>query len=534
MMAAVPVVAQDSVDSSSFQAVFFDAQWQVSQSKDLLVHEEAERREGVRHIYLTSLGSPVGFPDLLPTQQYFLPLGYVMDEAITRRLNYMIQGPMPVVTWRGQSAHGQGQDFGLVAAMSVSPRSHWMVDFSRMHAYGLLRNEFFFQDYGSVWHDWQSEDGERRFRAKLDVVSGHALHSGGVVDPDEVDSLVFENQTALMTQWTDAESNYAHLGLDMRYSWRSMFIQLDAQRSHRYFQVPSEDISDSLWGRHMTVSAGAGDSTYLALGLRHRLQWSGESTEQNGPITDPFIAGRIHLSRGGNLDGRFFLRSRTYHLKYLTYRGVSIQSRRELLPLWMADLVPAYTENKLELNTQAIKLTYATLSATPVLRGDQWLDEPYWDLRDPMNYWRVDGGDDLELHRWILSFRGVFAGASSRDAAIPALTLKGAVTRVWKVGSDVRPMRLKLGVNSMAWSGGWKQPFYDERVQQFVLPSSELLAEPGMLVHFTASVEMPQAEIQLQVQNANQGWMPNAVFMASHYPQPPLTVRLSGKWRMFN
>jgi hypothetical protein len=55
----------------------------------------------------------------------------------------------------------------------------------------------------------------------------------------------------------------------------------------------------------------------------------------------------------------------------------------------------------------------------------------------------------------------------------------------------------------------------------------------GGLVHAAAMVYLGEAQLGLIAQNANQGWIPNTVFVAQNYPVPPATLRWFLRWRMF-
>jgi hypothetical protein len=38
----------------------------------------------------------------------------------------------------------------------------------------------------------------------------------------------------------------------------------------------------------------------------------------------------------------------------------------------------------------------------------------------------------------------------------------------------------------------------------------------------------------VKFQNANQGWIPNTIFLAENYPVAAAAVLFEGRWRMFN
>jgi len=55
----------------------------------------------------------------------------------------------------------------------------------------------------------------------------------------------------------------------------------------------------------------------------------------------------------------------------------------------------------------------------------------------------------------------------------------------------------------------------------------------GGLVHLALMVRLGEAQLGVLAQNANQGWVPNTVFMAQNYPVTPATLRWFLRWRMF-
>jgi hypothetical protein len=108
------------------------------------------------------------------------------------------------------------------------------------------------------------------------------------------------------------------------------------------------------------------------------------------------------------------------------------------------------------------------------------------------------------------------------------------MVRQWDVKGLTPGLKAFVGVSGRAWSGGWQRPVYiPERGQFAILRQANSMPASGV-IHGMIGLELPQLSLKLHVQNANQGWLPNGIFMAEHYPLPPATVRVTARWRMFN
>jgi hypothetical protein len=55
----------------------------------------------------------------------------------------------------------------------------------------------------------------------------------------------------------------------------------------------------------------------------------------------------------------------------------------------------------------------------------------------------------------------------------------------------------------------------------------------GGMLHAAVSVQIGEAQIGVLAQNANQGWIPNTLFIAQNYPVTPASLRWFLRWRMF-
>ena len=92
------------------------------------------------------------------------------------------KGPLPVVDWVGESAHGRGQEFGVVASASPKYYQHFWVDFRRLQMSGGLLTEDHFRDRlrTSFW----GRDSARTWNYSVQVGLQRTLdgEAGGVVD----------------------------------------------------------------------------------------------------------------------------------------------------------------------------------------------------------------------------------------------------------------------------------------------------------------------------------------------------------------
>jgi hypothetical protein len=94
-------------------------------------------------------------------------------------------------------------------------------------------------------------------------------------------------------------------------------------------------------------------------------------------------------------------------------------------------------------------------------------------------------------------------------------------------------MRVKLELQGQGWSGGWQRPVWVAERGLFAFSDESDAMPMGGLVHAAVMLYLGEAQLGVVVQNANQGWVPNTVFMAQHYPVTPASVRWFLRWRMF-
>ena len=105
----------------------------------------------------------------------------------------------------------------------------------------------------------------------------------------------------------------------------------------------------------------------------------------------------------------------------------------------------------------------------------------------------------------------------------------------WIINSQTR---LFIGFTAYGWTGNWNRPFYVPQRGTFAFSKESVVEEnrrvDGLITPFIGVRFKTEAEIVLNIQNANQGWLPNSVFLVENYPSPPLAIRVTGRWRMFN
>jgi pimeloyl-ACP methyl ester carboxylesterase len=94
-------------------------------------------------------------------------------------------------------------------------------------------------------------------------------------------------------------------------------------------------------------------------------------------------------------------------------------------------------------------------------------------------------------------------------------------------------MRVQLELSGQGWTGGWQRPVWVAEKGMFGISDEADPMPAGGLLHAAAMVFLGEAQLGIVAQNANQGWIPNTVFMAQHYPVPPASLRWFLRWRMF-
>jgi len=123
--------------------------------------------------------------------------------------------------------------------------------------------------------------------------------------------------------------------------------------------------------------------------------------------------------------------------------------------------------------------------------------------------------------------------ASSRELGLAPGYGEFGLVYAAKVPNLYPGMRVQFEFQGQGWTGGWQRPVWVAEKGLFGYAINGVQMPAGGLVHAAAMVYLGEAQLGVIAQNANQGWIPNTVFVAQNYPVPPATIRWFVRWRMF-
>ncbi|MBM3433164.1 MAG: hypothetical protein FJX93_00180 [Bacteroidetes bacterium] len=477
------------------------------------------------------------------------------------------KGPLPVVDWVGQSAQGRGQEFGIVASASPQYYQHFWVDYRRLQMAGGLLPEDHFADRlkTAFWgrdsaHTW-------RYRVQLGLHRNVDGESGGVpnLDPLTQASSWQPNRNLVPTRWTTAQRSGGTVTAQaaMVHASSKLGFQVDWSRStHGFGGAPTT--ADSLEYSSLELRVGRFSQAYwsepamrgissILLLPRIRAEWSmgvrgvqvqswnsGVWTERNvGPQWSPVLRW-AYPGRRNVLNAEWDVLRAAAEASYARLIENEPMAQVKVVQRWTmpweGQVVDQVRRATLWVQPWRSLTLHATVSSSdPVLRLERWYASvARWEARPAWTVAGVDWNSAVRLSRfWTfdLSAQGRWASSPELGLAPANGTLKLVYAR--SVAGLYPGMSVKLELQGQGWSGGWQRPVWVAERGLFGYSDESDPMPAGGLIHAALTVYLGEAQLGVLCQNANQGWVPNTVFMAQHYPVTPASVRWFLRWRMF-
>ena len=483
----------------------------------------------------------------------------------------MRKGPLPVVDWYGQAAHGRGQDFGVEVSASPKYYQHVWVDFSRLQMAGGLLTEDHFRDRlrAAVW----GRDSAHRWRYALNVGVERTLDGapGGVVDTQPLtEASVWQpNRNLVETRWTQAErdgrSGYVE-GLLVQSRWNQGLADTVSRNSLGFggsgLSVDSIAYSalEVRWtrpdGARWSEPAMRGVSyldvlprirPYWSVGMRYvqAARWANgiwsdvENVPKWSPVGTWTYPGRRHRLRM-DVDAAGQSASASYGLQRWRDHGsdpwFEVEGLQRWTLPWEGGVVDHVRRAQVRVRVPGgFTLRGSASSSDPVLTVRSWDDaEPEWAVRPQWAVAQLAWNRKLTLSpAWSVQVNALGQWASSAQLGMAPAYGEAALVYAAAVPNLYPGMRVQLEVRGQGWTGGWQRPVWSAERGLFAWNSAGEPMPAGGLVHLALMVRLGEAQLGVLAQNANQGWVPNTVFMAQNYPVTPATLRWFLRWRMF-
>ena len=489
----------------------------------------------LKHLSIGTLGAPnlqVGvaqgtwFSDFNAVKQEGYPL-------------YFRKGPIPSVEWTYQSSQGRGQYFELNATVPQSANKHWNVHYGRLQAQGQLYNERYGADRLIVMHEARDSAGTWEFRGSLSAIQGTRNETGGVEDPNVLtESTAFISNRALVpTRWTTAKSHASEIGgwatLKLHKKWLMSYA---GQQNSRSYQGPTSGFGDTLLSRTHAVALGRiyGVNS-LRLGLLGRGQYMSDSNSTLGVTWDPYIQ---LTSRSSEV--RYHVASGNYvvALNRVLYLPITLSAERQYAPFWSGQevLQPSSLSLSMWLRKLSLNLQYKGYGERNLLVTQSATDVGVWMATPASRLVRATWTSPWSLNRTEkdahLKFTANFTWTSAPQLMTPPFILNAAWDRQWNINPNTQ---FFIALEATGWAGSWARPVYvAERGQFAYSPNSGTIAPNGIVTPLAGIRFKKEAEFLVKFQNANQGWIPNTIFLAENYPVASAAVLFEGRWRMFN
>ena len=209
--------------------------------------------------------------------------------------------------------------------------------------------------------------------------------------------------------------------------------------------------------------------------------------------------------------------------------------RRWALP-WEGDAVNFVQRfNTLVQLPLAVSATAQFSTSDQVLSVGQWDSPEYeWTLRPSWAVLGANWNPKISLSPfWTAEGMVQLRYASTKQLAIAPAFGEVLVSYERRVNTRGSGMTVRLEFRGQAWSGGWLRPVWIAEKGIFGRSEAEDLMPAGGMLHAAVSVQIGEAQMGVLAQNANQGWIPNTLFIAQNYPVTPASLRWFLRWRMF-
>jgi len=209
--------------------------------------------------------------------------------------------------------------------------------------------------------------------------------------------------------------------------------------------------------------------------------------------------------------------------------------RRWALP-WEGDAV-----NFVQRFNTLVQLPLAVSASAQFSTSDQVLSVVQWDSPDYewtiRPSWAVLGANwnpKIALSPyWTVQGMVQLRYASTKQLAIAPAFGEALLSYERRLNNRGSGMTLRLEFRGQAWSGGWQRPVWIAEKGIFGRSEAEDVMPAGGMLHAAVSVQIGEAQLGVLAQNANQGWIPNTLFIAQNYPVTPASLRWFLRWRMF-
>ena len=489
----------------------------------------------LKDLTIGTLGAPR--VQLLPT--WFCDFSALKQDGYP---TYFRKGPIPSVEWTYQSSQGRGQYFELNASAPQSAYKHWNIHYGRLQAQGQLYNERYGADQLIVMHEARDSAGTWEFKGSLSAIQGVRNETGGVEDPSVLtESTAFISNRALVpTRWTTATSNATEIsGWATLTLYNKWLMTYSGDENSRSFQGPTLGISDTLSSRTQDISLGRLYGVYgyssLRLGVLHRGQFVNDLDSSFGVNWDPYV----QLTTGSSTM-KYHVASGNYQLtvKNLFYAPLDVTAERNYAPFWSGQevLQPSMFSAFMWLAKGRLTLRYEDYSKRNLLVVQNAEDLGVWTATPASQLVRVRWVSPFSLEKTgkasHLDVAANFTWTSAPELMMPPLMLKAAWDRQWNINPNTQ---FFIALEAIGWAGRWARPVYvPERGQFAYSPNSGTIAPNGIITPLAGVRFKKEAEFLVKFQNANQGWIPNTIFLAENYPVAAAAVLFEGRWRMFN
>nr|AOE11706.1 hypothetical protein [uncultured bacterium] len=475
--------------------------------------------------------------------------GFLSSRNNSSALNFR-RGPLPMLEWLYSDGHGRGQSFGFRASASVNTNEHYDVRYIRTQTRGTLVNESYLRDDLLLKTMVIRPKIGLKWIAFVRYQSGESSETGGLLDKTQLDSNLFNWNRELVTTRFSNDVNSLYKAL----SWEACMSTVNLSDSkyqyhfrssgffhNKIFDAPSLMINDSLESQksrtEFSISrSGLNEKVYFSLGVQNRLQSRNSIDSANGIIWDPYLS-----LRNAVFDLEYRPLSASYNfsigpvnlLKEILFSSINV--KRKLPSFWSGQLQEnvSYQSGVIFLKQKHTRLSSSLLLS----QGDNVLinsinsNDAVWGFREGYSVLKFSIIGDLAKS---FKYKLHYSLASRLDLGIAPWFGELFYSKEWSLNPNTS---IFFGINASGWAGKWNRPFYIPERGTFafnnsVIQNDKLLS--GLISPFVGVRFKSEAEIILNFQNVNQGWLPNTVFLVENYPSPPLALRVTGRWRMFN
>lgn len=496
-----------------------------------------------------SVGSPSYDPLIGLESEDHSFSGFLSSRNNSSALNFR-RGPLPMLEWLYSDGHGRGQSFGFRASASVNTNEHYDVRYIRTQTRGTLVNESYLRDDLLLKTMVIRPKIGLKWRAFVRYQSGESSETGGLLDKTQLDSNLFNWNRELVTTRFSNDVNSLYKAL----SWEACMSTVNLSDSkyqyhfrssgffhNKIFDAPSLMINDSLESQksrtEFSISrSGLNEKVYFSLGVQNRLQSRNSIDSANGIIWDPYLS-----LRNAVFDLEYRPLSASYNfsigpvnlLKEILFSSINV--KRKLPSFWSGQLQEnvSYQSGVIFLKQKHTRLSSSLLLS----QGDNVLinsinsNDAVWGFREGYSVLKFSIIGDLAKS---FKYKLHYSLASRLDLGIAPWFGELFYSKEWSLNPNTS---IFFGINASGWAGKWNRPFYIPERGTFafnnsVIQNDKLLS--GLISPFVGIRFKSEAEIILNFQNVNQGWLPNTVFLVENYPSPPLALRITGRWRMFN